>query len=281
MKYFSLAIVVLNLAFSDSFIPATSIGRTKVVSTKKALPKKAKFVAPKKKVAIKAKKVLIAKKAAPKKITKAPVKKKIVLKAKKITPVKKKVVLKARKITPVKKKVVVKARIINPIKKVVSKPVKKKAVKKAVPVVAKGKSFDVINPVDYLSRVVSTNKGKEAIGILINGGLLLAEAALDVGKSYKVEIPSGFDRDGNLIKKETFVGVKQLVDTGLFAGQELLGTALGTYDKLFVYKAPKSAKLGSFIKTEAAVKSSTGKVIKAKKEFYFVNVGGTRVKVQN
>jgi len=267
MKYFSLAIVVLNLAFSDSFIPATSIGRTKVVSTKKALPKKAKFVAPKKKVAIKAKKVLIAKKAAPKKITKA--------------PVKKKVVLKARKITPVKKKVVVKARIINPIKKVVSKPVKKKAVKKAVPVVAKGKSFDVINPVDYLSRVVSTNKGKEAIGILINGGLLLAEAALDVGKSYKVEIPSGFDRDGNLIKKETFVGVKQLIDTGLFAGQELLGTALGTYDKLFVYKAPKSAKLGSFIKTEAAVKSSTGKVIKAKKEFYFVNVGGTRVKVQN
>merc|ERR1712238_639876 len=71
----------------------------------------------------------------------------------------------------------------------------------------------VINPLILSFRVVNSDKGQEAVPVLIDGGLKLLSAILEEGKQSKVEISQGYDRGtGNLKKKKVVnIGLKQLL----------------------------------------------------------------------
>jgi len=136
----------------------------------------------------------------------------------------------------------------------------------------------VINPIDFVFRVVNSDKGQEAVPVLIDGGLKLLSAILEEGKQSKVEISQGYDRGtGNLKKKKVVnIGLKQLLDGALFAGGEFLPTIKQTYDKLYVGGEGEKTKI---TRIAAKVDKKTGKVLKPTEETYFVTIGGTRQRV--
>merc|ERR1712238_246107 len=136
----------------------------------------------------------------------------------------------------------------------------------------------VINPLDFVFRVINSDKGQEAVPVLIDGGLKLLSAILEEGKQSKVEISQGYDRGtGNLKKKKVVnIGLKQLLDGALFAGGEFLPTIKQTYDKLYVGGEGEKTKI---TRIAAKVDKKTGKVLEPTEETYFVTIGGTRQRV--
>jgi len=136
----------------------------------------------------------------------------------------------------------------------------------------------VINPIDFVFRVVNSDKGQEAVPVLIDGGLKLLSAILEEGKQSKVEISGGYDKGtGNLKKtKVVNIGLKQLLDGALFTGGEFLPTIKKTYEKLYVGGEGEKTKI---TRIAAKVDKKTGKVLKPTEETYFVTIGGTRQRV--
>jgi len=87
-----------------------------------------------------------------------------------------------------------------------------------------------LNPVDFGIKVVQSKEGQDAAAELVDGGLKIVGAILQEGKSSQVEVPSGFDRNGNLkTQVVSNVGVKELVDAGLFATGEAIGIGKRLY----------------------------------------------------
>jgi len=153
-------------------------------------------------------------------------------------------------------------------------PAKAKSVKKAA------RETDVpVSPIEFGLQVAQSDKGQEAIGILIEGGLKFVEAVLDEGKKTKVVIPRGYDTNTGALKKPRIenVGYKQLLDAGIFAGQEFFTLAKTNYERFYV---------GGEGKGDVKVFRSKGKtddrgnVIKDVTDNYFVNIGGQRVAVK-
>merc|ERR1712238_143071 len=137
----------------------------------------------------------------------------------------------------------------------------------------------VINPLDFVFRVINSDKGQEAVPVLIEGGLKLLAAILEEGKQSKVEISQGYDRGTGNLKKTKIVniGLKQLLDGALFAGGEFLPTIKQTYDKLYV--GGEGENQTKITRIAAKVDKKTGKVLKPTEETYFVTIGGTRQRV--
>lgn len=255
--------------------PAKAAAGKKVAAkpAKKAPLKKVKKSAPAKKVAPKK---AAPKKAAPKKVA-----------TKKVAPKKvapKKVVSKAKtaskKVAPKKASKPIIAKFAVSAPKLPSFPSGPKKQKTAI---VKAELIKAVNPISFGAGVIGSQKGKEAVGILTGGGLLLLQAVLEEGKKQKVEIPSGFDTSGKRKSKEVYVGPRVLLDGLLFAGKEALDTGLRVYDKIQnespAEKARKSAQLGSMIKEVKGKKDKkTGKVIK--KQVYYARVGNQRIKVE-
>lgn len=110
----------------------------------------------------------------------------------------------------------------------------------AGPAAAKGPA---LNPIAFGSKVIDSEEGKEAAALLIDGGLNIVGAVLEEGKSSKVLVPTGFDREGKLITRVVDkVGLKELADVGVFAA----GEALGVGKRLYIGKggyAPAKFKL--------------------------------------
>ena len=153
-------------------------------------------------------------------------------------------------------------------------PAKVKSMKKAA------RETDVpVSPIEFGLQVAQSDKGQEAIGILIEGGLKFVDAVLDEGKKTKVVIPRGYDTNTGALKKPRIenVGYKQLLDAGIFAGQEFIGLAKTNYERFYV---------GGKGKGDVKVFRSKGKtddrgnVIKDVTDNYFVNIGGQRVAVK-
>jgi len=100
---------------------------------------------------------------------------------------------------------------------------KLKSIKSAAP------SKPPLNPVDFGLKVVQSLP-EDAVGELLDGGLKIVGAILDEGKRSKIEVPSGFDaRSGTLSTRVVSVGVKELVDFGLFAGGEVFSVGSRLY----------------------------------------------------
>lgn len=139
--------------------------------------------------------------------------------------------------------------------------------------------LDAVNPLEFGLSVAQSEKGQEAIGILIDGGLKFVEAILDEGKKTKVVIPRGFDAGTGEIKKPkiTNIGYKQLLDAGIFAGTELFGVAKTNYEKYYV--GDEGREQVKVFRTAAKVDKNSGKVLKAARESYYVNIGGERIMI--
>jgi len=158
-----------------------------------------------------------------------------------------------------------------------TKPTKKE-IAKAKAVVAKKAAkapLESVNPIEFGLQVAQSEKGQEAIGILIEGGLKFVDAILTEGKKTKVVIPRGYDSGSGEIKKPKIstIGYKELLDAGIFAGTEFLEVAKTNYAKFYV---------GSDIKQKvfyspAKIDKKTGKVLKQATENYVVNIAGERV----
>jgi len=276
-----------------------AVGKGRVKVGAKSVPKPKKLVTARKKPAKKPPaKAAAGKKVAAKPVKKAPLKKVKKSAPAKVTPKKaapKKVATK--KVAP--KKVAAKAKTAS--KKVAPKKASKPIIakfaapsapklpsfpsgpKKQKNAIVKAESAKVVNPISFGAGVIGSPKGKEAVGILTGGGLLLLQAVLEEGKKQKVEIPSGFDTSGKRKSKEVYVGPRQIFDGLLFAGKEALDTGLRVYDKIQnespEEKARKSAQLGSMIKEVKGKKDKkTGKVVK--KQVYYARVGNQRIKVE-
>merc|ERR1719445_2026650 len=87
-----------------------------------------------------------------------------------------------------------------------------------------------ISPIDFGKKVIDSEGGKEAVSLLIDGGLNVVGAVLEEGKGAKVLVPTGFDRNGKLITRVVDgVGLKELADAGLFAAGEALGIGTRLY----------------------------------------------------
>merc|ERR1711935_1007843 len=95
---------------------------------------------------------------------------------------------------------------------------------------------DAINVVDFVIRVINSDLGKEAAAILIDGGLKLVAAILEEGKATKVKVSRGTDTKTGELKKPKInsIGLKELLDAGIYAGGELLPVAKNTYDRFYV-----------------------------------------------
>merc|ERR1711907_478297 len=93
-----------------------------------------------------------------------------------------------------------------------------------------------VNPLSFGWKVANSPKGKEATGILVDGGLKLAQAILEEGKKTQVIVPRGTNRVTGELNDQIlkFVGPKELFDASLFAAKEVLGTVQSVYDKLYV-----------------------------------------------
>jgi chemotaxis protein histidine kinase CheA len=165
-------------------------------------------------------------------------------------------------------------------KKAVAKkaPVAAKLVKSSVVAVDKSavNTDGALNPLEFGLQVVTSDKGQEATDLLIQGGLKFVEAVLAEGKKSKVIIPRGFDDGTGFQKKPKVVnfGIKELLDTGIFAGTEFLGLASANYDKYYVGTEKQTAKVS---RTKGKIDKRSGKVIVPAKEKYAVNIGGQRV----
>lgn len=145
----------------------------------------------------------------------------------------------------------------------------------------KGGDKDVLNPITFILKVVQSKEGQEAAGVLVGGGLKLVGAILEEGKTSKVEVPRGYDyRSKKLTTKVVSVGIKELVDVGLFAGAELLQVAILVYNKLYLgYRVDDFVPAPKINTIEAKRDKKTNKLVSVAKETYFVNVGGNRVMV--
>lgn len=96
--------------------------------------------------------------------------------------------------------------------------------------VGPAKKGPTLNPIAFGSKVIESEDGKEAAALLIDGGLNIVGAVLDEGKSSKVLVPTGFDRNGKLkTRVVNGVGLKELADVGLFAAGEALGVGKRLY----------------------------------------------------
>jgi len=213
----------------------------------------------------------------------------------------------AKKVTPPMKKPLKKTLIKSTGKPILKKPVKKalikstgkpnlkKPVKKPIatkkPTPQKKKPFQkksivskplkpkgpapVVNLVQFGYQVINSPQGKEAISVLLGGGIKMVQAILEEGKKTKVELPQGFDSGGNLRQKNTFVGFKELADGGIFAAQELFDAVPKVYSKVYTFQE----KTGGAVRQIPSYKNlKTGKVI-PKKEVYYYGVGLNRIKV--
>jgi hypothetical protein len=134
---------------------------------------------------------------------------------------------------------------------------------------------ELANPLQFGLQVVQSEKGQEAVGILIDGGLKFVDAILTEGKKTKVVIPRGYDSGSGELKKPKIsnIGYKELLDAGIFAGTEFYEVAKTNYEKFYV---GAEIKKKVFI-TEAKIDKKTGKVLKPATENYVVNIGGERV----
>ena len=139
-------------------------------------------------------------------------------------------------------------------------------------------SNGILNPVEFGLRVVQSDRGKEAAAILVDGGLKFVQAVLEEGKQSKVEISRGYDKSTGTLKKAKVVniGVKELVDAGLYGGNELFSVAKKTYQQFYV--GGEGEKIN--IKVREAVKDKKGKILKPATESYYVNIGGKRTKIE-
>lgn len=136
----------------------------------------------------------------------------------------------------------------------------------------------ILNPVEFGLRVIQSDKGKEAAAILVDGGLKFVQAVLEEGKQSKVEISRGYDKSTGTLKKAKVVniGVKELVDAGLYGGNEFFDVAKKTYQQFYV--GGEGEKVN--IKVRDAVKDKKGKILKPATESYYVNIGGKRTKIE-
>ena len=139
-------------------------------------------------------------------------------------------------------------------------------------------SNGILNPVEFGLRVVQSDRGKEAAAILVDGGLKFVQAVLEEGKQSKVEISRGYDKSTGTLKKAKVVniGVKELVDAGLYGGNELFSVAKKTYQQFYI--GGEGEKIN--IKVREAVKDKKGKILKPATESYYVNIGGKRTKIE-
>jgi len=245
---------------NDAFASFTS-----KLSSAGALPKSEK-PAPKKAVA--------KKKPAPKKVVakEKPAPKKVVAKAKpaaKKVVAKKKPVVKAKTKAKPKVKAVAKKKPINIANKLAKKSnkfdsniannlvkVSKKkkvltpfAIRQPAPVKKTPKATvvvddEVLNPITFGLKVIQSEGGQEAAGALIGAGLKLVGATLEEGKTAKVSIPRGLDAKTGEIKTEVVsVGLKELLDGGLFAAPLALQVAGSVYNKAYRgYSEPKNGR---------------------------------------
>lgn len=135
----------------------------------------------------------------------------------------------------------------------------------------------ILNPVEFGLRVIQSDKGKEAAAILVDGGLKFVQAVLEEGKQSKVEIPRGYDKSTGTLKKSKVVniGVKELVNAGLYGGNEFFDVAKKTYQKFYIGGEREQVN----IKVRDAVTDKKGKILKAATESYYVNIGGKRTLV--
>lgn len=137
------------------------------------------------------------------------------------------------------------------------------------------RSNGILNPVEFGLRVIQSDKGKEAAAILVDGGLKFVQAVLEEGKQSKVEISRGYDKSTGKAKKPkvTNIGVKELVDAGLYGGNEFFDVAKKTYEKFYIGGEGEKAN----VKIRAAViEKKSGKILKPATESYYVNIGGKR-----
>jgi len=247
----------------DSFASFTS-----KLSSAGALPKNEK-PAPKKAVAKKKpapKKAVAKKKPAVKAAAKAKPKTKVVVKAKP----------KVKVVNKLAKKVVVKkVNVANKLAKksnnfdsnIANNLVKRKkkknvltpfALKKEVPAKKKPTvtvvNEEVLNPITFGLKVIQSKEGQEAAGVLIGGGLKLVSATLQEGKTAKVSVPRGLDAKTGEIKTEVVsVGLKELLDGGIFAGKEALQVAGSAYNKAYRgYSEPRNGAKKSSAKISPA-----------------------------
>jgi len=157
----------------------------------------------------------------------------------------------------------------TPAKNVVAKEVK----------VTDAKDAGLLNPLEFGLQVVQSEKGQEAAGILIEGGLKFVEAILEEGKKSKVIIPRGYDSGTGAIKnpKISNIGYKELLDAGIFAGTEFFGLAKTNYEKFYV--GPGEQAQTPVYKIPAKV-DKNGKVIKPASENFVVKINGQRVVIK-
>jgi len=163
-------------------------------------------------------------------------------------------------------------------KKPASKKKADNAPAKANNVVAKkgGTAGGTVNPIEFGLQVVQSEKGQAAAAILVEGGLKFVEAILEEGKKTKVVIPTGFDAKTGELKspKVSNVGIRQLIDAGIFAGTEFFDVAKNNYEKFYVGgEAQEQIKI---TRTPAKL-DKKGNVVSPKKDNYVLNIGGERV----
>merc|ERR1711935_459680 len=165
------------------------------------------------------------------------------------------------------------------------RPVKKK--KESAPSNAKNvvadtepTKLDAVNPLEFGLGVAQSEKGQEAIGILIEGGLKFVEAIIEEGKKTKVVVPRGFDAGTGAIKapKITNIGYKELLDAGIFAGGEFFGLAKSNYERFYVGEGEKEQV--QIYRNAAKIDKNSGKILRRASEKYYVNIGGERVLIK-
>jgi len=231
-------------SFTSKFSSAGSLPKTEKPASKKAAAKakpKVKVVAKKNPVKVAPKKKPVVKAAAiAKPKTKATVKAKPKAKvvAKKSINIANRLAKKSNKfdtnIANNLVKVAQKKKVLTPI-------VLKKAPEKTKPKVTSANE-EVLNPITFGLKVIQSKEGQEAAGVLIGGGLKLVQATLEEGKTAKVSVPRGLDsKKGEIMTEVVSVGLKELLDGGIFAGKEALQVAGSAYNKAYRgYSEPKN-----------------------------------------
>merc|ERR1719460_98220 len=133
----------------------------------------------------------------------------------------------------------------------------------------------VVSPVDFALKVAGSVHGKDATGKLVDGGLKLVKLIIEEGGKYKVRVPTGYTdyRTGKPTFTDTSVGVKELIDLGLFAGSE----AFATYNKL--YFGDTATQIKRKLNFVPERRDTKGRLVTRPAVEYSVNVGGKRIKV--
>mmetsp|Transcript_6589 Transcript_6589/g.14955 ORF Transcript_6589/g.14955 Transcript_6589/m.14955 type:complete len:311 (-) Transcript_6589:56-988(-) len=138
------------------------------------------------------------------------------------------------------------------------------------------KADGVVSPFSFGIRAATSKDGKAALEKLVEGGVKLVKVAFEEGGNVKVTVPTGFTdyRTGKPTFKEVGVGPLELTELGLFTLSELFAV----YKKVYYGDAKTQSKQQITFVPERRVGADKRLVSKAK-AYYYVNIGGQRVKV--